>query len=68
MPKLSTFGVESNNLFFTDDAAIHGEDAEEAQALLDVCSEWGVEYGTFNKKENGCYFVVSNGHIQGATT
>jgi hypothetical protein len=45
MPKMITYGVDSNNLFFADDGALHAKDAEAAQALLDVCSSWGLENG-----------------------
>ena len=45
LPKVLTEGFLSNSLFFADDGALHAKTALALQCLLNVCSEWGDEYG-----------------------
>ena len=40
-PKLCNKGVETNNLFFADDGALHGQSIRNTQMMLDECSAWG---------------------------
>ena len=43
--KMSTHNVETNCLFFADDAALHALAPETLQQLLDVCTEWAKRNG-----------------------
>jgi Reverse transcriptase (RNA-dependent DNA polymerase) len=45
MEKVTTYGIETNNLFFADDAALHALSREDLQTLLDICEYWSRRNG-----------------------
>ena len=71
--KLYTNGLESNCLFFADDGGLHANCKQDMDRLLNVCSEWGYEYGTefaagkcaimFREKRTKDIFYIQGGVI-----
>ena len=45
MPKLKTSGVQSNCLFFADDANIHAANISDIKSLLETCEQWSTRVG-----------------------
>jgi hypothetical protein len=69
--KLCTLGVETNCLFFADDAALHACTAQDLQLLLDICDCWarrnGIRFApakcaVLNENQDACC-VLANERI-----
>ena len=44
-PMVTTFGVDTNHLFFADDGALHAESRQQLETLISICESWSRRNG-----------------------